>query len=144
MKMDASMLSDLSSFEQAEQLEDAISIMAERLDGSGVAEPIIRPRGENAIEIQMPGASKQNPEIIDIIKKPARLEFRTVHASLEPDTTPTSEYPVGYEVLAEEIEDRKMEVYERRMFVKRIPEATGEIVEDAFASQTLRGDFRSI
>ena len=144
MKMDTSAQSDLSSNEQAEQLEDAISIMAERLDGSGVAEPIIRPRGENAIEIQMPGAStKENPEIIDIIKKPARLEFRTVHASLEPDTTPTNEYPVGYEVLAEEIEDRKNgEVYERRMFVKRIPEATGEIVEDAFASQTPTGGFQ--
>ena len=144
MKMDTSAQSDLSSYEQAEQLEDAISIMAERLDGSGVAEPIIRPRGENAIEIQMPGAStKENPEIIDIIKKPARLEFRTVHASLEPDTTPTNEYPVGYEVLAEEIEDRNNgEVYERRMFVKRIPEATGEIVEDAFASQTPTGGFQ--
>ena len=144
MKMDISELAELSSFEQAEQLEDAISIMAERLDGSGVAEPIIRPRGENAIEIQMPGAStKENPEIIDIIKKPARLEFRTVHASLEPDTTPTNQYPVGYEVLAEEIEDRKNgEVYERRIFVKRIPEATGEIVEDAFASQTPTGGFQ--
>jgi len=144
MKMDASAQVGMSAYEQAEQLEDAISIMGERLDGSGVAEPIIRPRGENAIEIQMPGAStKENPEIIDIIKKPARLEFRTVHPSLEPDRTPTNQYPVGYEVLAEEIEDRSNgEVYERRMFVKRIPEATGEIVEDAFASQTPTGGFQ--
>lgn len=144
MKMDASAQVGMSAYEQAEQLEDAITIMGERLDGSGVAEPIIRPRGENAIEIQMPGAStKENPEIIDIIKKPARLEFRTVHPSLEPDRTPTNQYPVGYEVLAEEIEDRSNgEVYERRMFVKRIPEATGEIVEDAFASQTPTGGFQ--
>ena len=144
MKMDASAQVGMSAYEQAEQLEDAISIMGERLDGSGVAEPIIRPRGENAIEIQMPGAStKENPEIIDIIKKPARLEFRTVHPSLEPDRTPTNQYPVGYEVLAEEIEDRSNgEVYERRMFVKRIPEATGEIVGDAFASQTPTGGFQ--
>ena len=57
--------------------------------------------------------------------------------TLTPDTTPVDRLPVGYEVLAEEIEDRRSgEVFERRQFVKMIPEATGEIVEDAFASQT--------
>ena len=144
MKIDEAAQAGMNSYEQAEQLEDAIEIMAERLDGSGIAEPIIRPRGDNAIEIQMPGAStKENPEIIDIIKKPARLEFRTVHPTLTPDTTPANKYPVGYEVLAEENEDRKTgEIYERRMFVKLIPEATGEIVEDAFASQTQTGAFQ--
>lgn len=143
MKIDESALSDLSSYEQAEQLEDAIEIMADRLDGSGVAEPVIRPRGKDAIEIQMPGAStKQNPEIIDVIKKPARLEFRAVHETLDPYTTALKDYPVGYEVLAEEREDRMTgEITERRMFVKRIPEATGEIVEDAFAAQSTTGSF---
>ena len=143
MKIDETAQDALSSYEQAEQLQDAIEIMAERLDGSGVAEPVIRPRGNDAIEIQMPGAStKQNPEIIDIIKKPARLEFRAVHPSLRPDTTSPNDYPVGYVVLAEENEDRETgEIYERREFVKLIPEATGEIVEDAFATQSSTGAF---
>ena len=144
LKIDASAQEGLSQFEQAEQLAKAIDIMAERLDGMGVAEPVIRARGEDAIEIQLAGLStRDNPEVIDAIKKPARLEFRTVHPSLEPDTTPTNRYPVGYEVLAEEIQDRRSgEVYERRHFVKLIPEATGEIVEDAFASQTQAGGFQ--
>ena len=144
LKIDESAQSDLSEFEQAEQLQDAIDIMAERLDGMGVAEPVIRPSGEDAIEIQIAGLStKDNPEVIDAIKKPARLEFRRVHPELRPDTTPKSRYPVGYEVLAEEIEDRRSgEVYERRQFVKLIPEATGEIVDDAFASQTQTGGFQ--
>jgi SecD/SecF fusion protein len=144
LKIDEAEIADLSAFEQADQLEKAITIMGDRLDGMGVAEPVIRARGEDAIEIQLAGLStKDNPEVIDAIKKPARLEFRSVHPDLSPDTTPTNRYPVGYEVLSEEIEDRRSgEVFERRHFVKMIPEATGEIVEDAFASQTPSGGFQ--
>jgi SecD/SecF fusion protein len=133
-----------SKFEQAEQLKDAIEIMGSRLDGHGVAEPIIRPVGDDAIEIQIAGLStKDNPEVLDDLKKPARLEFRAVHETLHPDTTPINKYPVGYEVLAEEGEDRQTgEVIERRMFVKLIPEATGEIVDDAYMSQTQTGGFQ--
>jgi SecD/SecF fusion protein len=133
-----------SKFEQAEQLQDAIEIMGSRLDGHGVAEPIIRPVGDDAIEIQIAGLStKDNPEVLEDLKKPARLEFRSVHETLTPDTTPTNKYPVGYEVLAEEIEDRKTgEVFERLMFIKLIPEATGEIVDDAYVSQTQTGGFQ--
>lgn len=134
----------VSQVQQAEQLQNAIEIMADRLDGMGVAEPVIRARGDNAIEIQLAGLStKDNPEVIDAVKKPARLEFRRVHPELRPDSTPTSQYPVGYEVLAEEVEDRQSgEVFERRHFVKLIPEATGEIIADAFASQTQAGGFQ--
>ena len=133
-----------SKFEQAEQLKDAIEIMGSRLDGHGVAEPIIRPVGDDAIEIQIAGLStKDNPEVLEDLKKPARLEFRSVHETLNPDTTAKNKHPVGYEVLAEENEDRKTgEVFERRMFVKLIPEATGEIVDDAYVSQTQTGGFQ--
>ena len=66
-----------------------------------------------------------------------------MHETLYPDTTPINKYPVGYEVLAEESEDRQTgEVIERRMFVKLIPEATGEIVDDAYMSQTQTGGFQ--
>jgi SecD/SecF fusion protein len=144
LKIDEAAQAEMSAFQQAEQLQDAIEIMGSRLDGHGVAEPIIRPVGDDAIEIQIAGLStKDNPEVVDSLKKPARLEFRSVHETLNPDTTPKNQYPVGYEVLAEENEDRKTgEVYERRMFVKLIPEATGEIVADAYASQTQTGGFQ--
>ena len=144
LMIDESAQEGLTQSEQSAQLENAISIMADRLDGMGVAEPVIRSSGEDGIEIQLAGLStKDNPEVIDSIKKPARLEFRSVHPTLSPDTTPVDRYPVGYEVLAEEIEDRRSgELYERRQFVKMIPEATGEIVEDAFVSQTPNGGFQ--
>lgn len=144
LMMEAAAQNEMSQVQQAEQMQNAIDIMAERLDSMGVAEPVIRARGDNAIEIQLAGLStKDNPEVIDSVKKPARLEFRRVHPDLQPDSTPTSEYPVGYEVLAEEVEDRQSgEVFERRYFVKLIPEATGEIIADAFPSQNQAGGFQ--
>ena len=144
LKLDKAAQSNLSSINREEQLKDAIEIMSNRLNGSGVAEPVIRPVGDNGIEIQLAGLStKDNPEVIEDLKKPARLEFRSVHETLNPDTTPKEDYPVGYEVLAEEMTDRKTgEIYERRLFVKSIPEATGEIVDKAFVSQTPNGGYQ--
>ena len=144
LKIDEAAQSELSSWEQEQQLQDAISIMARRLDGLGVAEPLIRPRGSDAIEIQIAGLStKDNPEVIDSLKKPAKLEFRAVHPSVSPNVTNFNQPPVGYELLAEEIENSSTgEIYERNYFVKRIPEATGEIVQDAFVSQTQNGGFQ--
>ncbi|RCL31942.1 MAG: protein translocase subunit SecDF, partial [Puniceicoccaceae bacterium] len=133
LKLDETANQSISRFEQTEQLKDAIEIMGGRLDGMGVAEPIIRPVGEDAIEIQIAGLStKDNPEVIEALKKPARLEFKQVHPTLIPETTAVSDYPVGYEVLTELIEDRRTgEVYELARFVKKIPEATGEIIKSA-------------
>ncbi|TVP80171.1 MAG: protein translocase subunit SecD [Puniceicoccaceae bacterium] len=144
LMIDESAQAGLSQFEQAEQLRNAIEIMADRLDGMGVAEPVIRARGDNAIEIQLAGLStRDNPEVIDSIRAPARLEFRAVHPDLRPDTTPTNRFPVGYEVLAMEVDDRRSgEVYEERLFVELIPKATGEIIGDAFASQNQSGGFQ--
>ena len=144
LKLDETAQSSLSSIAQEEQLKDAIEIMGNRLDGSGVAEPIIRPVGDNGIEIQLAGLStKDNPEVLEDLKKPARLEFRAVHETLNPNTTPEADYPIGYEVLSEELTDRQTgEIYERRLFVKLIPEATGEIVDEAFVSQTPNGAFQ--
>ena len=49
-----------------DQLADVIKIMRKRLDGLGVAEPVIRARGNDMIEIQLPGInSKDNPEAIN-------------------------------------------------------------------------------
>ena len=144
LKLDEGANQGMSRFEQTEQLKDAIEIMGGRLDGMGVAEPIIRPVGDDAIEIQIAGLStKDNPEVVDALKKPARLEFKQVHPSLIPETTAIEEYPAGYEVLTEEIEDRRSgEVYELSRFVKKIPEATGDIIKTAFASQTQTGGFQ--
>jgi len=140
--IDESATEGLSQFQQQDQLAKAITIMSDRLDGMGVAEPVIRAKGENAIEIQLAGLStKDNPEVIDSIKKPARLEFRTIHPTLVPQTI-KDKAPVGYELLTEERESREGDAFLALHFVKILPEATGEIIEDAFASQTPTGGFQ--
>ena len=143
LKMDEAAQAGLNSEEQEEQLKDAIEIMGNRLDVRGVSEPIIRPVGDNAIEIQIAGLStKDNPEFLEEIKKPARLEFRAVHESLDPRTTPKYDYPIGYEVLVQEIDDYKEDrVYRDSMFVKLIPEATGEIIDEATERQLPTGSY---
>ena len=145
MKVDEAATENLQGFQREQQLEDAIRIMGDRLDSSGVAEPIIRPRGDSAIEIQMPGVStKQNPEILEIIQKPARLEFRSVHPSKTPYNTAPADYPsqFEYEVLTMEDEDRRTGVVtETQMFIKRLPEATGDIIEEAFAAPNQVGGY---
>lgn len=67
------------------QLADAIKIIGDRVDALGVAEPVIRPVGENRIVVQLAGESTaDNPDIENVLKKPALLEFRQVHPVLRP------------------------------------------------------------
>lgn len=142
--MDEGELAEMGAYEQAEQLSKAISIMSDRFDKMGLTEPKIFAKGEDAIEIQLAGeTTKNDPELLNTISAPARLEFRALHETLSPDSTPVNRFPIGYEVLTEEVEDRRSgEVYERRHFVKELPEAKGDIVEDAFASQNQSGGFQ--
>ena len=128
--------SNLKSNEQLHsgQLEDVLTVMNNRINGLGVTEPTIRIMGGNAIEVQMPGVSlKDNPEAIEELSRPAKLEFRLVHRTLRPSSAkpPLSEIPVGYEVLLMESE-RGGKVIEEPFYVKRRPEANGTIIKDAY------------
>ena len=128
--------SNLKSNEQlhSRQLEDVLTVMNNRINGLGVTEPTIRIMGGNAIEVQMPGVSlKDNPEAIEELSRPAKLEFRLVHRTLRPSSAkpPLSEIPVGYEVLLMESE-RGGKVIEEPFYVKRRPEANGNIIKDAY------------
>lgn len=119
------------------EIAHAIEIIGQRIDKYGVAEPIIRPVGANRIEIQLPALNlRENPELIDQIKKPARLDFRVVHTSLRPG--PGIETPAGYEVLALDDNDGAGQTREE-LFVRRIPEMSGDMVAEAQAQPSLNG-----
>ncbi|MFZ9746819.1 MAG: protein translocase subunit SecD [Opitutaceae bacterium] len=129
---------NLDSFQRQEKLQKAIEIIGARINGLGVAEPVLRPIGENRIEIQLPGVStKDNPDVVDQVKAPARLDFRMVHPSLVPG--PGVETPAGYEVKTLDWETRRGETGVEEIFVKRIPEMTGEMVSNSFARPDLYG-----
>ncbi len=129
---------NLDAYQRQEKLQKAIEIIGARVNGLGVAEPVLRPIGENRIEIQLPGVStKDNPDVVDQVKAPARLDFRMVHPSLVPG--PGIETPAGYEVKTLDWETRRGDTGVEEIFVKRIPEMTGEMISNAFARPDLYG-----
>jgi len=134
---------ELAEHEREENLSKAIEIIGDRVNEFGVAEPIIRPVGTNRIEVQLPGIStRDNPEVVEAVKKPARLDFRLVHPTLRPPTTPRDQYPTGYERMILEGEARDGTAFTEELFVKRIPEMTGEMVATAFPSMDDYGRFK--
>lgn len=133
--------------EKLSQLNQAVSVMEDRVNQFGVSEPVIRPVGNDSIEIQLPGEdTANNPEAINSLKKPAKLEFRMVHRYLVPDagtpegtikslradprqaTSPVAAYEVLYD---HHIDKKTGEATSFPLYVKKAPEATGAIVERA-------------
>ncbi|MBC7518147.1 MAG: protein translocase subunit SecD [Microbacteriaceae bacterium] len=60
----------------AEQLTQAVSIIRQRIDASGVSESEINTQGSQNIVVSIPG--KPNQDTLDRIKSSAKLEFRPV------------------------------------------------------------------
>ncbi|HQY06145.1 MAG TPA: protein translocase subunit SecDF, partial [Lacunisphaera sp.] len=103
LEVDESALSADAQHIRDEKLTKAIEIIGNRVNGLGVSEPIIRPIGANRIEVQLPNVStKDNPEIVNNLRKPARLDFKMVH----PFAAPPQEAPPGYERMTLDIEGR--------------------------------------
>jgi len=124
--------------DRKEKLDKAIEIIGQRINAFGVTEPVIRPVGNNRIEVQLPGVNtKDNPEIVDNVKKPARLDFRFVHPTINPRMT--NEVPPGYELMTLDFEGQRGETSVEELFVKRIPEMTGESIENSFARPDIYG-----
>jgi SecD/SecF fusion protein len=141
LEVDEKAMGQESDQSRKEKLKKAIEIIESRINGLGVTEPVIRPVGTNRIEVQLPGAStRENPEITATMQKPARLDFRMVHAY----ATPPMEAPPGYQALTLESEGRNGEAYTEELYVKRIPEMTGEAITDSYPAMDEYGRFRII
>lgn len=139
-EVDENSLSDDTFFRQR-QLEDARGVILDRVDGLGVAEPVVRVKGTNLIEVQMPGINTEdNPDIAETIGAPALLEFKLVHRTARP--MPGTEPPIGYELKEQEFEDPETgEVREEPVYVKIIPVMTGEIIDEARPQITQTGGY---
>jgi SecD/SecF fusion protein len=132
--------------DQKQKLDKAIEILNSRLNGSGVTEPVIRAVGTSRIEIQMPGLdTKENPDALNAIQKPARLDFRLVSQDFQPsrEEPQPSSIPPGYEVLSTDEDDRRTgETYQMYYVVKRLPEMTGSHISRAGASMDQYGGYQ--
>lgn len=132
-----------NEFVAAERLTKAIEIMRKRIDGLGVAEPLIRSIPPDRLEVQLPGLNiDKDPEAVNALQKAARLDFRLVHLTERPgpDAVPGSymtlpvdpQKPDGpkarFEVMLEEREDHQTgEINTFKHYVKQRPEFSGEV-----------------
>jgi SecD/SecF fusion protein len=119
-----------------DKLSKAIDIITARVNGIGVSEPLIRPVGDNRIEVELAGFNtKDDPDVVNNIRKPARLEFHRVHPTLTPDTVAPGDVPPGYIAMSLDRPDAPNGVDStEELFIKRIPEMTGEMVADSHVS----------
>ncbi len=133
---------DKDQFLRAEQISKAKTILMERVDSFGVAEPIIRNKGETRIEVQLPGLNiKDNPNILEVIGAPALLEFSLVHRTITPDSDPNP--PVGYRKMVQEDIDKKTgEIRQYPLYVKKVPILKGNIIKEARADINEFGGYR--
>jgi SecD/SecF fusion protein len=141
LEVDPTAIANVSDDARQEKLKKAIEIIESRINSLGVTEPLIRPVGTNRIEVQLPGAStKENPEITDLMKKPARLDFKMVH----PYAAPPMEPPPGYVAMTLDQEGRNGENFAEELYVKQIPEMSGAAVTDSYPVMDEYGRFRII
>jgi SecD/SecF fusion protein len=123
-----------------QKLSKAIEIISARINSFGVAEPLIRAVGTNRIEVQLPGVStKDNPEVLENVKKPARLDFRMVDADASPATSAPGDIPPGYEIMTLDRDGSVSQGEPEELFVKRIPEMAGDMISNAFMEHDLYG-----
>lgn len=128
LSIHSQVLEGKSNWECEQLVQKAIEVILNRIDTLGVTEPIVRPRGKGNIEVQLPGISLEtNPDILQALKKPAKLDFRLVDDHWhEGDPIPR-----GYEKLSLISEDDKGNEVQYPIVVKCIPEMTGKSIREA-------------
>jgi preprotein translocase subunit SecD len=84
---------------QRQVIGQSIEIVRRRVDEFGMTEPSIQQQGQDRILVQVPGLD--NPQrLIEVIGKTARLSFRMVDLSANPETVrQTGRVPPGSELL---------------------------------------------
>ena len=62
-----------------QKMQEAVSIISQRVNGSGVTEATVGLQGNNNIVVQIPGQNRK--DLVDTVKQTAQLRFRLVAAS---------------------------------------------------------------
>jgi SecD/SecF fusion protein len=129
--------------ERKRLVSQAITILRNRVDALGVAEPVITPAGENEISIQLPGLSQLDQDRAKTnIQKAAFLEFRVVDPNNREHLTQDPPYvPPGYEILKMKSTDKDGSVIFIPYIVEKNPSEglTGKYIKRAGASRSPSG-----
>jgi SecD/SecF fusion protein len=139
---DLNVSADLDQASGASPMDKVVEIMSERLNAFGVAETVVRKKGDRAIEVQIPDlTTKQDPGIINELQKPAKLEFRIVNTNSEAPVPVqegekwTDEEGIPYVALLRS----DAQPNERPIWVRRLWSADGEIISEAYPRQDQMG-----
>jgi len=139
---DLNVSADLDQASGASPMDKVVEIMSERLNAFGVAETVVRKKGDRAIEVQIPDlTTKQDPGIINELQKPAKLEFRIVNTNSEAPVPVqegeewTDEEGIPYVALLRS----DAQPNERPIWVRRLWSADGEIIAEAYPRQDQMG-----
>jgi SecD/SecF fusion protein len=134
LSLDDASLNGATANERAQSLQKAIEIINKRINGMGVSETVTRPIGDSSVEILMPGASsKDNPDVADQIKKPAKLEFRIAQAPPGGVAPSPDQIPLGSEVMMEQDESPETgDLVETPYIVASSAIASGNIISSAY------------
>lgn len=119
-----------------QMVTQAIEVLRKRVDGLGVAEPIIVPQGTDRIVIQLPGLSEEDREQARMnIQKAAFLEFRLVHQN-SPSILAEGIIPPGWETV-QQIQEKDDRKFVNEYVVRDRPERgmTGKYVKSAMVSR---------
>ena len=118
-----------------EEITKALDVIKDRVDAYGLAEPVVRPLGTDRIEVQLPGIkASDNPDLIEQIGKPARLEFCDVHPTLSPSNA-NDRAPAGYRTLILDNENDDGTITQTPMFVSRVTAMDGSSIAKAYPAQ---------
>ncbi|MBL66292.1 MAG: protein translocase subunit SecDF [Puniceicoccaceae bacterium] len=123
-------------------MDKVVEIMNERLNAFGVAETMVRQKGDRSIEIQIPDTTtKQDPSLIEELQKPAKLEFRIVNVR--------ADAPIPIQEGEEWTDDEGIpfvamlpddaQANEQPIWVRRLSSADGEIIQEAYPRQDQMG-----
>jgi len=131
----ATLTSSEQSYLKEMTARQALETIRNRVDMFGVAEPDIRPQGEDRIVIQLPGLDDPK-RAVALIGKTALLEFKLVDDSRSAETALANGIPAGMEVLYEREVGRDGSEHRRPYLLKKVPLMTGENLTDARVSMS--------
>ena len=77
----------------AESLDEAVAIIRQRVNGSGVAEAEVTTQGADTIIVQVPGVGQD--ELVELVGQTAELQFRPVLAIVPDAAPPVAPAPTG-------------------------------------------------
>jgi preprotein translocase subunit SecD len=121
--------SDASMIERARQtIDQSIPIIEKRVNELGLVEPTIQRQGTDRILVEVPGLGDPR-RLIEILGKTAKLEFRLVDTSMNPQDALQGRAPSDEEVLFEKSGDQKVP-----FLVKKQALVEGADLTDAQAS----------